>query len=157
MSWDRYGDAIVEIHLPDGPVVVGPRPLVPKSEVEFPAGGSTTIHVITAGNPGGVDQDKETDASARAALLGDLDRSGLTTFQARRGDLAWTHIEESVAVVGLSDDQALELGRKYGQQAIFAWSATSWELIASDGRVVSSSDWGIARGSAIDLQKGAPA
>lgn len=114
MSWDHYGDAIVGVHLPDGPVVVGPRPLVPRSEIEVPAVGSTTIHVITADNPGGVDQHEETNASVRAALLGDLDRSGLTTFQARGGDLAWTHIEESVAVVGLSDDEALELGRQYG-------------------------------------------
>ncbi|MEU9480173.1 DUF3293 domain-containing protein [Streptomyces sp. NPDC048191] len=40
------------------------------------------------------------------------------------GDACGTHREESVAVIGLSDAAARELGRLFGQDAIFAWTQT---------------------------------
>ncbi|WP_171054912.1 DUF3293 domain-containing protein [Mycobacterium sp. DBP42] len=40
------------------------------------------------------------------------------------------HAEESWAVFGLSDDQARQLGLRFGQVAVFGWSGPRWSLLA---------------------------
>ncbi|HEX5018967.1 MAG TPA: DUF3293 domain-containing protein [Actinomycetes bacterium] len=97
---------------------------------DFPFDPSLTIHVITAHNPGRKlsNADNATrHAKLRAQLAATPD---LTVWRAAGGDPAWTHSEESFAVVGLSDAEARALGTEFEQEAVFAWRATSLDVLA---------------------------
>jgi len=52
-------------------------------------------------------------------LLIDINAIGLDALEALGSDPESDHAEKSWAVRGLTDKQAVELGRKYGQVAIF--------------------------------------
>ncbi|MEU2929887.1 DUF3293 domain-containing protein [Streptomyces sp. NPDC007251] len=54
---------------------------------------------------------------------------GLRWWPAVGGDAAGIHAEISAAVVGMNDAQARALGRRFGQDAVFAWSPASWRLL----------------------------
>lgn len=52
-----------------------------------------------------------------------------------------------MATIGLTDAQAVDLGRKYGQLAIFRWTSDSWSLLdCADGSSFSYA-WGGTRGT----------
>ena len=55
------------------------------------------------------------------------------------------HREEGVAVRRIREAEALALGARYGQDAIFAWTPQEWAIVACDGgrRVVSG--WSVTR------------
>ncbi|TWV56868.1 hypothetical protein FRZ03_03245 [Streptomyces misionensis] len=59
----------------------------------------------------------------------------------RGGDLGGTHREESVAVTGLDDAAAREPGRRFGQDAVFAWTPGAWRVLACDTDAMSVSGW----------------
>ncbi|MET7539616.1 DUF3293 domain-containing protein [Streptomyces sp. NPDC005507] len=59
----------------------------------------------------------EDNACAQALLHDELDRRSLAWWPAAGGDAHGTHIEQSVAIAGLSDSAARELGRCFGQEA----------------------------------------
>ena len=62
-------------------------------------------------------------------LRAELD--GLTWYPAEGGDLDAQHDPEpSIAVQGLTDRQARELGQQFGQVAVFAWSGRRWSVLA---------------------------
>jgi hypothetical protein len=54
----------------------------------------------------------------------------LAHFPAAGGDRTWTHVEAGVAIVGIDDVQARELGREFGQDAIFEWSPTALAILS---------------------------
>ncbi len=151
VNWDAYTKAIVEIELSDGPVTVGTRGTLCASEVQFPDGQGRTIHVITADNPDGTTHSPEANEQARELLRAELDQAGVQVFTAAGGDLTWEHTEASFAVVGLTDDEALELGRMFEQEAIFAWTPEHWELIACDSGERFQYAWGAVNGTAAQL------
>jgi hypothetical protein len=144
VSWDDYRAAVVEVETPTGVIVVGPRHILGTRGAEFPALGVEKIHVITADNPNGEILSVDANIAGREALQAEVGRRGLTFWPARGGDIAWEHVEESFAVLGLSDEEALVLGRRFGQDAIFAWSSDRWLLASCDGQRVESTDWGSA-------------
>ncbi|MEV5332734.1 DUF3293 domain-containing protein [Streptomyces werraensis] len=57
------------------------------------------------------------------------------------GDVSGTHQEESVAVAGLSDAAARALGRRFGQDALFAWTPDASRVLACDNGAVAASGW----------------
>lgn len=145
--WAAFRDAIVEIVLPGGPIVVGPRAMLATQELPFPAGVQTPIHVITAENPNGDSTNASSNASAMDALTADARRLGAQVHPARGGNLAWTHTETSIATIGLTDAQAVDLGREYGQLAIFRWTSDSWSLLdCADGNCFPYA-WGATTGT----------
>ncbi|MFH9983923.1 DUF3293 domain-containing protein [Streptomyces sp. NPDC017179] len=97
--------------------------------------------MITAWNPRGRTASAEDNARAQDVLLDEIRRRGLTWWPAEGGDACGTHREESVAVVGLSDTTARELGRRFGQDAIFAWTPGAWRVLACDSETAAVSGW----------------
>lgn len=63
---------------------------------------------------------------------------GLTWWPAAGGNSDWTHVEESVVIAELDPERACEIGREFGQDAIFVWTPTDWQIR-------SCSDGGVAR------------
>jgi len=121
--WGAYCAATVRFDLPSGRVHLTPLPSPGPSEP--PVGD---LHVVTACDPassGGRGEDALRMVLLRAEL------ADLTCYPAEGGDLDAGHDPEpSIAVQGLSDLQARELGRQFGQVAVFAWSGPRWSVLA---------------------------
>ncbi|MFJ3716996.1 DUF3293 domain-containing protein [Streptomyces sp. NPDC090057] len=129
-NWIHYETAVVDIRFPDRTVHVEPRPSG-TAEGAFPAAADgATIHVITAWNPLGRTASDRDNGRAQSRLLDELRRRGLPWWPAVGGDAGGAHREESVALVGLSDHAARDLGRRFDQDAIFAWTPRAWRLLA---------------------------
>lgn len=131
-QWGLYQQAVVDVELPGGPVRVTPAPPGVVAG-RFPVPHGETLHVITAHNPRGTRAPAQHNHRAHRELLGLLRRRGLVWWPAVGGDPEGRHTEESAAVVGLSDDEARALGREFGQDAVFAWSASAWRLLTCFG------------------------
>ncbi|WSB88899.1 DUF3293 domain-containing protein [Streptomyces cellulosae] len=97
--------------------------------------------MITAWNPRGRTASEDANALAHRVLLDEVRHRGLTSWPAVGGDPSGTHLEESVAVAGLSDAAARDLGRRFGQDAVFAWTPSAWRVLACDTGAVSVSGW----------------
>ncbi|MET7763203.1 DUF3293 domain-containing protein [Streptomyces sp. NPDC005393] len=132
LQWTLYQQAVVDIELPEGTVRVAPAPRG-VTVGSFPVRHEETVHVVTAHNPGGCLASRLDNDRAHQELLGLLRRRGLRWWPAVGGDAEGQHTEDSAAVVGLSDHEAHALGRQFGQDAVFAWSATAWRLLCCFG------------------------
>jgi hypothetical protein len=99
--------------------------------------------VITAHNPGGVDADPAANDAAHRALVAELNRRGLTWWPAAGADPTWTHVEESVAIPGLSQQEALRLGADFGQEAVFMLSPAGLKVIDCATGRMSMTGWHI--------------
>ncbi|MGW4594396.1 DUF3293 domain-containing protein [Streptomyces argyrophyllae] len=145
LNWDLYRTAVVGIRFGDRTLRIEPRP---SGTVEgcFPAPArGATVHVITAWNPLGRTAPAGANARAQRLLLDDVRRRGLTWWPAEGGDVRGSHREESVAVVGLSDTAARDLGRRFGQDAVFAWTARDWRVLACATGAVAAGGWAVRR------------
>jgi hypothetical protein len=87
--------------------------------VQTPVGGwPRSFHNITAHNPI-IILDAETNAKADEDLRKELNLTGSRCFRITGCSPDLTHREEGLGVAGLTDEQALTIGRKHGQNAIF--------------------------------------
>ena len=151
VNWDAYTKAIVEIELPIGPITVGPRGTICATEADFPDGQGRAIHIITADNANGTTQSAEANAHAKELLRAELDHAGAQVFTATGGDLDWQHTEASFAAIGLTDAEAIELGRKFDQEAIFSWTPEHWELLVCGSGERFQYAWGAVNGTAVQF------
>jgi len=141
-SWDDYRAAVVSLKIYGEDAVVGPHEIFGEAGVEFPNPTGATVHILTADNPNGQIQSDEANRAAYEALLDALSERALDVSPAAGHDVEGTHVEASVAVTGLTDDEAIRLGRQFGQEAIFAWRLDSWDLIRCSDGSIESRDWG---------------
>ncbi|MFJ6539560.1 DUF3293 domain-containing protein [Streptomyces sp. NPDC091385] len=128
--WAAYRQAVVDIRFAERGVVRMVPCSVGVTEGAFPEPSGRTLHVVTAFNPRGRVVAAEDNARAHALLLAWLGRGGHTWWPATGSSPCGTHAEESVAVTGLSDAEARALGRRFGQDAVFAWSRAERRLLA---------------------------
>ncbi|MFF3616208.1 DUF3293 domain-containing protein [Streptomyces sp. NPDC002580] len=156
-NWDLYRTAVVDIRFRDRIVRVEPRPPgTAGGSFPEPAGGAT-IHVITAWNPLGRDASPEANAGAHRLLRAEVRGRGLTWWPAVGGDVSGTHREESLAIAGLSDTAARDLGRRFGQDAVFAWAPDAWHVLACDTDAAAVSGWAAAERAALQVRTGVEA
>lgn len=99
------------------------------SGFDFCASQGVQIHVITAWNPGDERPSSEINEAQNQQLRVEISARGLEALEALGSDPNSPHAEKSWAVVGMTDDTAIELGRKYGQVAVFFITrARQWVL-----------------------------
>ena len=123
-----YAASHVWFDHPQGPFVVDPRePGFTKGT--FAGATGETVYVVTAHNPGRLLSDADNDARHAELLAYVATGSGLTMWPTVGGDRSWSHTEQGVAVMGLDDDGARALGRRFGQEAIFAWDERALRLL----------------------------
>ena len=127
-AWGAYLAAEVSIDVPGGPVRVFPAPPLQASG-QYPDADGHVISVITAHNPGGVVIGAEENERAQRALEDELTRRGVPFWPAAGADPDWRHVEPSVAVLGMTEADALALGARYGQEAIFVLTPASRKVI----------------------------
>jgi hypothetical protein len=127
-AWDAYLSAEIRIDLPGGAVRVFPAPAMQASGA-FPDPAGRPVTVLTAHNPGGVVADPAVNARAQALLEGALAGRGRAWWPAAGADPSWSHVEDSVAIPGISEAEGRELGAAFGQEAIYVLTPTSRRLI----------------------------
>ncbi|MEQ8142385.1 DUF3293 domain-containing protein [Streptomyces sp. OP7] len=140
-NWHLYRGAVVLVRFTDRSVLVEPRPQgTPQGA--FPAAfGDAAVHVITACNPLGRTTPDDVNARARQRLLDEIRRLGHPSWPAVGGDPRGRHQEESVAALGLTDTTARALGRRFDQDAVFAWTPDAWRVLACDSDTVTVQGW----------------
>lgn len=89
------------------------------SAFEFCVKNDFAIHVITAWNPGDDRFDSVQNEERNQQLRAEIRALKCKVFPARGSDTESDYYEDSWASIGLSDEQAIDLGRKYEQVAIF--------------------------------------
>ncbi|MFJ8007551.1 DUF3293 domain-containing protein [Streptomyces fagopyri] len=129
-QWPNYLRAVVDIAFPACSIRVAPGPLDGVKGLPYPLDSAHTLHIVTAFNPHGRQTTAWANLRSQHELLHTIGLRGLRWWPAVGGDPVGTHAEISAAVVGLDDAQARSLGRRFGQDAVFAWSPTSWRLLA---------------------------
>jgi hypothetical protein len=127
-AWDAYLSAEIRIDLPDGAIRVFPAPAMQASG-EFPDPAGRPVAVMTAHNPGGITVDPAVNARAQALLESEVASRGHLWWPAAGADPSWAHVEDGVAIPGISEAEALELGAKFGQEAIFVLTPASRRVI----------------------------
>ncbi len=101
------------------------------SGFDFCASRGVQIHVITAWNPGDERPRGEINEARNQELRAEISARGLEALEALGSDPNSSHSEKSWAVVGMTDDTAIELGRKYGQVAVFRITESQQSVLGS--------------------------
>lgn len=92
------------------------------------------VHILTAWDPGDARPGQGENRANQAALEADLEVLGpYEAWSAVGVDPASGHREEGAAVSGLLLDVVLDLGARYGQDAIFEWTPRAWAVVACRG------------------------
>jgi hypothetical protein len=139
-QWTLYQRALVDIDFGSRTLRVSPGP--PEQTAGFfPSRSGRTVHVVTAFNPGGRTATTADNDRAHHVLLGEIEERGTTWWPATGGDAGGVHTETSVAVIGLSDGAACELGRRFGQDAVFAWTPGCRRLLSCFDDSSAESGW----------------
>ena len=107
---------------------------------DFCASRGVQIHVITAWNPGDERPSSEVNDTQNNQLLADISAMGIEALEALGSDPNSTHAEKSWAVIGLTDKAAIELGKKYGQVAVFRITESQQSVLGC------LSEWEVSRG-----------
>jgi hypothetical protein len=131
-----YAHAQVVVDLPDGGrlrVRPAPRPGA------FP--WDATVHVLTAYDPGPARLGTAENRRRQGSLEAELAALGLAVIPAVASAGDGTHAEVSAVVVGWDDEAALELARRYGQDAIFRWTPDAWAVVPCDRGPAWRSGW----------------
>jgi hypothetical protein len=110
------------------------------SGFEYCATQGVQIHVITAWNPGDERPSYEINNARNEQLCADISAIGFDAVAALGSDPNSSHSEKSWAVVGLTDNAAVELGKKYGQVAVFRITESRQSVLGC------LSEWEVSRG-----------
>jgi hypothetical protein len=140
--WASYERTVVEILRPGGGILgVRSAPVVDEAGWPWPDG--QPVHLLTAWDPGLERPGREVNRARQAALEADLALLSVPLLAAVGVDPATGRREEGVAVRGLPEAEALALGVRYGQDAVFAWTPTAWAIVACRGERRLTSGWSL--------------
>ncbi|MCD2185721.1 DUF3293 domain-containing protein [Actinomycetospora soli] len=101
------------------------------------------VHVLTAYDPASARLSAAENARRQRALEAELPPH-VRRWASETGAADGSHTEHGVLVEGLTDDEAVALGARHGQDAIFRWSAAAWSVLPCDGGRRSDAGWRIS-------------
>jgi hypothetical protein len=110
--------------------------------MEYAEKKRVTLHVITAWDPPNVLRTAIENDRANESLRSDIESRGLKVVNARGSDPKSPYFEDSWAVVGLAEEEAILLGRKFEQAAIFRITRNRQTVLGCGEK-----RWSIWRGS----------
>ena len=135
--WAGFAKAIVRLDLAEGP-----RTLRPKDSGDigqFPY--KQPVHIITAYNPAGLETNEAENEDRHRALAAALQHQTWVPSVGSAPDGSFA--EPGCAVLDLGVDDALRLGREFGQRAIYQWTPNSLQIIGVDEPVTLSLGWAL--------------
>jgi hypothetical protein len=106
-----YRDALYEVDCPTGTIIV-------RIGEAAPTGLPVPLAVVTAWNPGAARPGEAENQAANRRLEAEITRRGWRWLPARGRNAAATHVEPSFAIMDITREGALALGRQFGQAAI---------------------------------------
>jgi Family of unknown function (DUF6308)/Protein of unknown function (DUF3293) len=110
--------------------------------MEYAEMNRLTLHVITAWNPPNVPRTENENNKANDLLRSEIESRGFEAINARGSDPSSPYFKESWAVVGLNEEEAILLGRKFEQAAIFRVTRNRQTVLGCDEK-----RWSIWRGN----------
>ena len=129
--WLAYTETVVRIdHPKQGRFLVAPEP-GGATQGLFPNDDGTVDphHDGAQSRTCPTRQLRTSNANSNFALAWS-NRRTLEIWDAVGADVTWTHQEQSLAIIGLTDDAAREVARTFDQDAIFAWTSDRWNLLS---------------------------
>lgn len=131
--WAAYERTIVTIRRPaEGDLAVQAAPSAERGR--WPWSSPAPVFLLTAWDPGEERPGPVVNRRRQVALEAELRPLAVAQWAASGIDPASGARDEGVAVRGLSEAEVLELGARYGQAAVFAWTPLSWAIVACSGR-----------------------
>jgi hypothetical protein len=141
--WLDYVNTVVEIIGPTaGALVVRAEPAGDVGV--WPWATEAALFVLTAWDPGVERFSVEVNRARQAALEAELRPRAPSTWRARGFDPSTGYSDEGVAVRGLAEGDVCEVGARYGQDAVFAWTPRAWTIVACVGTRRLSLGWMIS-------------
>ena len=138
--WNSYTKTIVDVMPPGEPSLrVSPAPC--NQVGVWPPSFTAPIFVITAWNPAFERLTESINRERQEALDADLSRLPVDTWPAVGLDPYSDYREGGVAVSGLSEPEAVDFGIRFGQNAIFAWTPTTWVVLSCVDSFRHESGW----------------
>lgn len=137
-TWDAFAATVLIIDLPTGRVAIGPTS---DTAGAFPA--DERVHVVTAHNPMGRHLRPAENERCHARLVERVRDLECKSFPAVGRSDDGDHQEESLALVGASEEQVLGLAREFEQAAFFRWTPQALEVVDQEGHVRSRRGWRI--------------
>ena len=139
--WFGYANTVVEVIGPNAGVAVR---AAPAGDVGvWPWATEAALFVLTAWDPGEVRFSVEVNRARQSALDAELRPRAESTWRARGVDPSTGYGDEGVAVRGLAESDVCEIGARYGQDAVFAWTPRAWTIVACVGARRLSLGWRI--------------
>ncbi len=139
-AWRSYEQAVILLTVQGVPMLLRPAAA---GTVQGAFSYQAPVHVVTAWNPRGKRLSHEENRRREQALRADPALIGLEVHGCAGGDLGGAHQEPSLMIEGLSTDVALALGLRHGQDAIFRWTATTFDLLACVGGACTARGWSL--------------
>lgn len=120
---ETYERAVYEAELDTGHVIfrIGRPPQGPA-----PAG---TLAIVTAWNPAHERPGDPANKKANACLAAEIERRGLRSRPALGRSEDGAHVEASFAVADIAREEAVALGRRFGQAAVFYWDGAEARIL----------------------------
>jgi hypothetical protein len=132
--WAAYADTIVQIVRPaegDFVTVRGAPPGEARDESGcWPWPSEDAVPVLTAWDPGDERPGRAVNRRLGADLESEVRRRATRVLHAVGVDPSSAHREEGVAAPGLAVDDAVALGARYRQDAIFVWTPDAWSIVS---------------------------
>lgn len=92
-----------------------------------------TLAIITAWNPAELHPERAVNERANAQLAADIEQRGWRACRASGRSVDGSHAEPSFAVANISRVEALALGRRYAQAAVFYWDGIEAVILSCGG------------------------
>jgi hypothetical protein len=144
--WASYARTVVVFVRPGASNVVV-EPARPGQTGTWPWPTADPVYVLTAWDPGDARPAEEENRANQAALEAELRSLGPDELCDAVGvDPVSGHREEGAAVRGLPIDAVLDLGARYGQDAVFEWTPPAWAVVACRGGRRSDFGWAATPG-----------
>jgi hypothetical protein len=129
--WDDYVAAGFTCWPADGGAPISVVPTTPgRIEGAFPFSGSVAF--VTSHNPGGPVIEPAENDRRHVAFLADVAAHGWQWWPAIGGDPGGTHQEDGVLLLDAAERDAVALGARFEQDAVYLWRADAIDLVACD-------------------------
>jgi hypothetical protein len=124
--WDGFAEAVVRVMLDEAtPVILVPAP--PGSVGHYPFEGP--VYIVTAYNPRGDRVDEATNQRSHAELVATAAAAGWSALPTVGSGPNGSMPEPGLAILDISLDEAVALGARFGQVAVYAWHPDRLEIV----------------------------
>jgi hypothetical protein len=136
--WDGFAEAVVRITLDEeASVTLVPAP--PGSVGYYPFDGP--VHIITAYNPGGDLADEAANQRSHAELVATATAAGWSALPTVGSGRDGSMPEPGLAVLDITLDEAVALGARFGQAAVYAWHPDRLDIVGVSDEQTRSLGW----------------